>query len=137
MIGDSGQGIKRPKSADVKTPSQQASHTEIISKLLTAGNTQYTNEPSIPHQRDRFPGTWKDGHVQMDVFDVVVPDEKERLNALLAEAHPPESPKIVMIGQKEYPPTDDGKLMVTLWFRRVLYLNLDAKQWEQLSNSTS
>lgn len=117
-------GGGQPKRAvvPVQPPSAETS-TEVWEP---ASDDNWQDEPTAldQYQNDKFAGTWKEGPITTDTFDLSLPEEKRRLNQLTAETDPVQAPRVIVVADDRYFSHRSNSWIVFIQYRRVSYLKL-------------
>ena len=80
----------------------------------------------VDQYRDpRYRETWQESSIQMAVFNILVPEDLQKLNDLLEEAEPPGAPQVVVVRMTApmASPTADA-LRIVVSYRRIAYRDI-------------
>ena len=98
--------------------------TDIEVETDAQGDPVWSDEPTLATQWVEHPGTCKPGKVQVAVFDLAMPSELNEYNKLIAGGYPAGAPHIEILNDLVHPPTNDGKMLALVRFRRIQYKRL-------------
>lgn len=128
-LGGSFRLAPEPREKKQNTEQEAENLAEVL-KLLSTGT--FDNKPAVPNQFTDFRETCKLGPMEFDLFVVSTKEGRTELNALMAQAHPPEHPMIELRRERETALEKTGEVVVTIWFQRVLYLQLEKDRFRSL-----
>ena len=117
-----GGGIPRlsEDTVEPETEQPQASIPEVAIQVDEKGDPVWSGIPTFSNQWHEYPDTCKPGKMEVAVFNLVEPTELEAYNALVAQAYPPEAPRIEVLNDIIHPPVD-GKMLALVRYRRIQY----------------
>lgn len=115
---------------------EEAKRVETVAQIVTAAETSgaaFGPKPVVRDQLLKLPTTCRLAAKEFRMFTLSKDADQLELNRFLAMTEPAGSPELQLIGQKEYFSSHKAVVIVTVWFRRVEYLQMDAPQVEKLS----
>ena len=117
-----GGGIARWEEDDAPvTPAAEKPPVSVEVVTDEAGDPVWSDVPTFARQWLEHPDTCRPGKLQVAVFDLVDKGELEAYNSLIAQAFPPEAPRIEVLNDMVHPPTADGKMLALVRYRRMQY----------------
>lgn len=114
-----GEGIKREEAPPVPEVEEEP---EPEAELNEKGDPMWLETPSFSDQFRRYPKLCRVGPLQVDVFNIVIPEEKTRLNELYSKSVPMEAPGLIM--SKPETQAYRGGWSILVSYRKVLYKKL-------------
>jgi hypothetical protein len=117
-----GRGVARPER---RVPEEEKGGSkETVEYLIdkTTGEIKWVNEPTFDNQMKKFPGTFKFGAIQYEVFKLSAEGEgKVELNKFMAGTDPAEAPRILLLNTDKQFSEKEGCWLIMLTYQKVFY----------------
>ena len=110
-----GQGVPRSKAV-AKEPEAKAE--EFQEQLDAKGHAKWCDKCSILDQFIKHPRTCRRLPPRVEIFNLSDPGQLEKSNALIADAHPPGNPKLIMQQQEQ---AHNGTWSVMVRYQKIEY----------------
>lgn len=110
-----GTGVPRENTA-AKAP--EAPAAEFQEQLDEKGRAKWSDTCSILDQFTKYPRTCRKLPPRVEIFNLSDPEQLEKYNKLLIDAHPPGNPKIVMQQQEQ---AHNGSWSVMVRYQKIEY----------------
>lgn len=118
-----GGGI--PRTPDEQEPEDEEVPTIPVETVTNErGDPVWSDTPTLADQWARHPETCQQQAIQVVLFNLEKALDLFNYNELLRDGYPAEAPRVLILQDLVYPPTEDGKVLALVRYRRLRYKKL-------------